>query len=322
MSRLARYVIACVLTVLMLVIARLNSRGQPDHLTHEQSGIRFEIVTVPKGTEHESSRLYVSITGDLAPDDAKLIRWAVKGEPNAADPRSFYRTPLIPTDTMPDLYYADMEAGVKGGRTLYFFEVTSNVDAPRATFFQPDGSPFAFRYIGEVPSAILIGHIGFIFATFFLVALASLSAIDVLRQQTGLSAMASANWWALVCCFIGGYPLGFLMNWYAFGGIWEGVPFGTDATDNKTQLLLVYLILVTLLTLGTLTKGRCGSDRYSRKGRGWFGLGAFFVMLAIYLIPHSIQFSAGLTYAVCYGFIALCALLYLLGRKQPAVTTP
>ena len=46
---------------------------------------------------------------------------------------------------------------------------------------------------------------------------------------------------------------------------------------------------------------------------------SFLVMLLIYMIPHSIQFSASLTYTVCYGFIALVLILYVNGlfRKTP-----
>jgi len=103
------------------------------------------------------------------------------------------------------------------------------------------------------------------------------------------------------------------MNYYAFDTVWEGVPFGTDATDNKTQLIFVYLIFMNLITLGSLTKGKLGGDKFSPTVLGLYGIGAFFVMLAIYLIPHSIQFSPGLTKLVCYSFIGLMALLYIYG---------
>jgi hypothetical protein len=123
---------------------------------------------------------------------------------------------------------------------------------------------------------------------------------------------------AALFAFLGGYPFGFAMNWYAFGTIWEGVPFGTDATDNKTQLLFVYFLFMVLISLGSLTRGRIGRDLFSPKALGWFGLSAFVLKLAIYLIPHSIQFSVGLTRGVCYSFIGLVVMLYLyaLGRSK------
>jgi ABC-type Fe3+-siderophore transport system permease subunit len=116
-----------------------------------------------------------------------------------------------------------------------------------------------------------------------------------------------------VFCFIGGYPLGMPMNYYAFDGLWEGVPFGTDATDNKTQLLFVYLLFASLATLGSFSRGRWGRDLFAPRTLGWIGLGSFGVMLFIYLIPHSIQFSARFTYAFCYTWIGVVAALYVLG---------
>ena len=103
------------------------------------------------------------------------------------------------------------------------------------------------------------------------------------------------------------------MNWYAFGGGWEGVPFGTDATDNKTQLMFVYLLYAWLAGLGSFFKGKKGRDFYSPKTYGLVGMGGLVVTFAIFAIPHSIQFSKALTYSVCYGFIGLVVLVYVIG---------
>jgi ABC-type Fe3+-siderophore transport system permease subunit len=108
------------------------------------------------------------------------------------------------------------------------------------------------------------------------------------------------------------------MNWYAFGGTWEGVPFGTDATDNKTQLLFVYLIFAMLATWGSFRGS--GRDLFAPKTLGVIGLGTFAVMLFTYLIPHSIQFEATFTYAFCYTWTAIVAALYLLGRLRTKTT--
>jgi ABC-type Fe3+-siderophore transport system permease subunit len=176
-----------------------------------------------------------------------------------------------------------------------------------------DGAPFFLRYIGEVPMFILLSHILFIFATVFFVAMATVHAFRVIGCGEGLAPMAKYLFWAMVCCFMGGYPFGIPMNWYAFGGTWEGVPFGTDATDNKTQLLFVYLVFASLATLGSLTGGKIGRDLFAPKTLGVIGVGSFAVMLFIYLVPHSIQFEPGFTYAFCYTWTGIVAALYVLG---------
>jgi hypothetical protein len=143
--------------------------------------------------------------------------------------------------------------------------------------------------------------------------MAALHAIPVLRGSAHPKSMLQYLLASVVKTLIGGYPLGFAMNWYAFGCVWEGVPFGTDATDNKTQLLFVYLIFSTAIGLGSLTGGKLARDVFSSKTIGWFGFGSLIIMLLIYLIPHSIQFSKMLTYSVCYSFIGFWALIYTIG---------
>ena len=180
---------------------------------------------------------------------------------------------------------------------------------------QPDGSPFMFRYIGAVPPAITVTHIVLIFATVFFIALGTIHAVGLIGGNTNVKPLAMYSFLAAVCAFLGGYPFGIPMNYYAFDGFWEGVPFGTDATDNKTQLLFVYLLFMTLATWGSL-RGKPRRDIFSRRVLGWYGVGSFAVMLFIYLIPHSIQFSPTLTYTFCYSWIGVVALIYFIGRVR------
>ena len=155
----------------------------------------------------------------------------------------------------------------------------------------------------------------FIFATVFFVALAAVEGIGVIRGGD-VRPMSIYLFGAVFACFMGGYPLGIPMNYFAFNGGWEGVPFGTDATDNKTQLLLIYLLFAALTTLGSFSRGRFGRDLFAPITRGWIGLSTFAVMMFIYLIPHSIQFSAGFTEMFCYSWIAVVVILYVLGLTR------
>jgi ABC-type Fe3+-siderophore transport system permease subunit len=155
-----------------------------------------------------------------------------------------------------------------------------------------------------------------IFATVFCVVMAFFHAVSLIRGGTNVRAMAKWYFWSVVFAFFGCYPFGMAMNWYAFGAVWEGVPFGTDATDNKTQLLFVYLLFAWLVTMGSFTKGRFGRDLFSPKTLGWIGAIGFAVVWFIYLVPHSIQFTAAFTYAFCYSWIGIILALYVAGLVQ------
>jgi hypothetical protein len=79
--------------------------------------------------------------------------------------------------------------------------------------------------------------------------------------------------------------LGPIVQKYAFGAFWTGFPLGYDLTDNKT--LLMWLVWV----------GACGAlglrgagTRRERAGRAAVVL-ATILMLAVYLVPHSLRGS-------------------------------
>jgi hypothetical protein len=320
--KIVRIIAALILTIGLLRIARETSRGHPEFVTHSENGFNFEMMTVPKAPEDSTARIFVKITGAVQSDVAPMLKYARQGEDNTENLSSYRSVRMTPTDTSASVYFADVKTGSRGGKLEYFVEITGNTDAVLATFLTADRRPFDLKYIGKVPPPVLIGHIGLMFATVFCVFMAALHALPLIRGGGSVRPMALFFFWATLFAFVGGYPFGFAMNWFAFHGIWEGVPFGTDATDNKTQLLLVYLLLMTLGTLGSLTRGKTGKDIWSLRTAGWFGIGAFALMLAIYLIPHSIQFSPMLTYTVCYGFIALVAVVYVHGwLRAPRLKT-
>jgi hypothetical protein len=313
--KIARIIIAIVLTIVLAFISSMNSRGRPEYVEHSEYGFTFQMTTVPKAFENEQARISLHITGPTEPGLRMIFR---QSEDAQMDVRRYGSMPLSLEDSASGRYYVDVATGKRGGKLYYYFEIRDMVGGVRASF-QPDKNrPFTLKYIGHVPVSVLIGHIGLMFATVFFMALGFLHALGLVRGGGNPRPMAAMYFWAAVCTFLGGYPLGFAMNHYAFGTIWEGVPFGTDATDNKTQLLFVALLFMVLSSLGSLTKGRFGRDLFSPKSLGYFGIGVFALKLGIYLIPHSIQFSRGLTHGVCYSFIDLIALIFVAGLISSA----
>ena len=319
-----RLVFAILLTLSILYIARNNSQGRPKFVSHTENGITFEMETVPKGQEHELTRIRVMITGDLSPDLKPLYRQNKYKQSKKSRLHKYLSIPLNVEDSATGLYYTDVLTGARGDRLLYYFEIRDHVGGLRASFKHHDNQPFVLKFIGAVPGFVLYSHIVLIFAGVFFIALGSLYALKLVRDGIDVRSMSLSFLLAASVIFAGGYPIGFAMNHYAFGTVWEGVPFGTDATDNKTQLLFVYILFIIVASLGSLIKRKYVRNVYSNRTLGWFGIGALVLSLFIYLIPHSIQFSPELTCTVCYSFIGLVALLYVVGwitsRKtaQPA----
>lgn len=318
-----RVILALVVAFAMIFIARLNSRGQPDYVEATDNGYTFAMTTVPKIQEGEFETMRLSVTPDPPAGHHVVYKTTGPKRGKSTPIEKYYIGPSTLRDLTNDDYFTSIRAGERGKREYYVFEVIDDNGKTVARFTRDDGEPFLLKYIGHVPLWVLVPHIGFLLITVFCVVYVAFYAVGAAAgNEENLKPMARWTFLAVLATFIGGYPIGWAMNWYAFAGFWEGVPFGTDATDNKTQLLFVYLLLVMFGSMGSLSNGRFGRNLFAPKTLGWLGIGSFIVLLAIYLIPHSIQFSPLVTYSVCYSFIGLMLLIYLVGRLRGPKPTP
>jgi len=143
----------------------------------------------------------------------------------------------------------------------------------------PEKGEVTIRFKGDVPIYFLIPHIIFIFGAM------------LLSTRTGLEYFSAKGGYAsgvnegkkfkpltiltFIFIIIGGFILGPIIQYYAFGAFWTGFPFGHDLTDNK---ILVGFI-GWLLALIALYK-----FKYPKR---WIVF-ASILMFIIFLIPHSL----------------------------------
>lgn len=131
------------------------------------------------------------------------------------------------------------------------------------------GRSIVARFKGEVPTWLLIAHVIFMFLG---ILYAIRTGLETLRKDANYARLAI---WTLAFVFIGGLILGPIVQKYAFGSWWTGFPFGTDLTDNKT--LIAFIAWLTAWFL--------------KKRSKWWILAAVVLMIAVYLIPHSVMGS-------------------------------
>jgi hypothetical protein len=131
--------------------------------------------------------------------------------------------------------------------------------------------PVHARYKAPVPHAVLLVHILLVFLSM------------TLALRTGLQAITGGElrgllWATIGSLLLGAFVLGPIVQKYAFGVWWSGVPFGYDWTDNKVLVeLLGWLGAAVAVLLA----------RNPRNARAAV-LVATAVTLAVYFIPHSI----------------------------------
>lgn len=81
----------------------------------------------------------------------------------------------------------------------------------------------------------------------------------------------------VIFLFIGGMILGPIVQKYAFGEFWAGIPFAWDLTDNKTLVSFLFWGLAWIMN--------------RKKERPVYTIVASIVMILVYSIPHSMHGS-------------------------------
>ncbi len=125
------------------------------------------------------------------------------------------------------------------------------------------------RFKDVVPDMVLILHIIGMFSAMLL---STRTGIEALRKEGNTRKLTL---WTAGLMFGGGMILGPLVQKFAFGEWWTGVPFGFDLTDNKTLIAMIVWAIAVI------------AGRKGKQAKGWV-LAASIVTLIIFLIPHSL----------------------------------
>lgn len=150
------------------------------------------------------------------------------------------------------------------GKLQYYITISDN----NIPLYNNNAFPVLIRFKGKVPGTVLFFHVILIFLAMFFANLAGIMAILKnlsFRKYTFIS---------LVLISIGGMVLGPIVQKYAFGEFWTGIPKGYDLTDNKTLIAFLAWIVAGILN-------------YKKPNRGSTILAAA-ITIIIFSIPHSL----------------------------------
>lgn len=187
-------------------------------------------------------------------------------------------------------FFAEVPQQPPAGKIQYYLEIT---DTSGTQIIMRD-TPVVIRFKGSVPGQVLLPHIIIMFLAMLFSTGAGLLALFKVTSYKKFGI------WTLILLLAGGMVLGPVVQKFAFGAFWTGIPFGWDLTDNKTLIAFIFWILAVLMNL--------------RKERPLFTVLAAIVLLLVYSIPHSL-FGSQLDYStgeVTTGLIAA----FLTGYKK------
>ncbi len=275
-----KILIGVMITLVLLSIARYLSKNNPEDLAVTREGITVTHTTVFEQVGGGQPEVIIGVT-PVEEAAAAQVLYRIHGESGG----EVQRVPMEPEEDgqwiglLPDLE--------KGKKAEYAFEVRSG-SGSTARLPEKDGDFLRLRYKGEVSSLVLILHVIFMFGAFFFMVMAALCANDLRRGAGTKKLTVKMVRWLILFTFIGGWPLGFILNRQRFGPVWEGFPFGLDVTDNKTQIMFVFWLMVVLLGWGSFTGRSAEEDRFGDREYSVAVLIASVLSLAIFLIPHSL----------------------------------
>jgi len=127
------------------------------------------------------------------------------------------------------------------------------------------------RFRGDVPAWALIPHVLMMILTVIW------SMATIIFALANLPSYKKHMGVTIIFLLIGGFVLGPIVQKYSFGQFWTGWPLGEDLTDNKVLAALIAFLVAWFLRNKSYAK--------------WLAIGAALVMLAVYLIPHSMNGS-------------------------------
>jgi hypothetical protein len=278
MKKSILWVLAIVITIGAAYYQRKTGPTYPKTVNVNVNDMPYEIKLVRSLGLDERSEVRLKIKDNTV----KAILWYKKFKTNDEYAASEFRYKVYPVNsfvmnkvfkiTEESGFFAEIPQQPPAGKLQYYIELT---DTKGTTTILKE-KPVVIRFKGAVPAYILTPHILLMFLAMLFSTLAGLMAIVKYPLYRKYSVLT------LVTFIAGGLILGPLVQKYAFGDLWTGVPFGWDLTDNKTLIAFLFWTLAVIMNI--------------KKERPFYTIVAAAVLLIIFSIPHSI-FGSELDYS-------------------------
>ena len=265
MKKFLLWTLAFVITVGAAIYQRHTGPTYPKELNIDLNNNTYQLKLVRSLALDEKSEVKLNITDTTVKARLYFKRFNSNEEYQSVD--FLYRQ-----EPKKECFYAVVPQQPPAGKLQYYFEID---DTKGSHIFLKD-SPVVIRFKGGVPLFILLPHILFMFIAMLFSTLAGLMAAIKFPQYKKYGILT------LILFAIGGMILGPIVQYYAFGDLWTGIPFGWDLTDNKTLIALIFWILAVVMN--------------RKQERPLYTALAAFVLLLVFSIPHSL-FGSQLDYS-------------------------
>jgi hypothetical protein len=245
------WVLALAVTLASAVYQRMTGPTYParGHVVLGGNDVRYRLARSQETTADQLVRVEV-------PDTAVSGEMVWRRFPSSESPR------VVPLARTGAALEATLPRQPPGGKLEYQLRLAR---PPELVVVPP--TPAVTRFKDPVSTSVLIPHVLAMFLGMLWSTRAGVAAL------TGGPTRA-LTWTTLALLVVGGFVLGPVMQYQAFGEWWTGVPFGYDLTDNKTLIAIAAWAIAAWRV------------RAGHPARVTVGLAAL-VTLVIFAIPHS-----------------------------------
>ena len=272
------WVLAIIITLSAAYYQRKTGPTYPKQMDISLNGTEYKLRLIRSMEIGDRSEVKLAI--DDTTISAKLFykRFKVNEEYKEVD--FVYKTYPVDSYIMNNIFKMTEESGFfaevpeqpAAGKLEYYAEVYDNSGKNIIS----KEEPIVIRFKGAVPSKVLTPHILLMFIAMLLSTLAGLMAIGKHKSYKKYGFLT------LIFLLLGGMILGPVVQTYAFGAAWTGIPFGWDLTDNKTLIAVIFWIWAVVAN--------------RKKEKPLLTALAAFILLLVYSIPHS-MFGSELDYS-------------------------
>jgi hypothetical protein len=247
------WIVAFLITAGSAVYQRLTGPTYPIHGMTSLAGKAIPYVLL-RSEEQRNARVMIP-TGDASITGA--LEWR---RFRTEDPWT-----TVSMTYQDSLLSAELPVQPPAGKLEYRVRLT----AGEASRVIPESGSTIIRFKGNVPLWVLIPHIlvmflGMLFST--------RAGLEIVKKEPDLKWL---SYWTLGFLVVGGLVFGPVMQKFAFDSYWTGWPFGTDLTDNKTAIAVLAWVAALVAV-------------YRSRRAKWWAFGAAIVVLAVFMIPHSV----------------------------------
>ncbi len=285
--RFLKYVLAFILTLVLLVIARRISTREPELIAVKEDGVELSHTSVTQMIGPGEVKIEANLRAPESTENYVLhLNYKIGKE------ESEYTSLKMKRAAGDDnLFSAFIPSQPKGKRAYYYLSLSDSQGKRILTLPEKTGllnDPLLIKFKGKVATSILGAHIWAMFGSIFFVFLVLFSSWQILKGKDSIRELSIYALFTTILSFLGGVPLGILVTNQTFGEYWGGFPVFTDITDSKTSILIFYWAIFLFLIKGSAFKKDKSLNLLKDKTLAFFGILGFLLTLMIYLIPHSL----------------------------------